>query len=157
VGDHAGSGENYQSGVFVISPLPPFVVREMSTAGCLHSTDVTPLQSYHTPILHPLAFNPLPGVAGYRVYLAPVISPWGEEGFSSCLAYPGHRAVATTPLEWSDASVSLRRSHAVFALRLRARPPELRIYEATSRSLALRPAALPIGNLQPLIVQAPLP
>jgi hypothetical protein len=30
-------------------------------------------------------------------------------------------------------------SHTVFALRLRARPPELRIFEATSRSLSLRP------------------
>ena len=32
-----------------------------------------------------------------------------EEGLSSCLVYPCHRAVALTPPEWSGASVSLRR------------------------------------------------
>jgi hypothetical protein len=41
---------------------------------------------------------------------APSISRRGEEGFSSCSAYPRHRAVATTPPECSAASVRLRRS-----------------------------------------------
>lgn len=71
----------------------------MPTVGCLCSTGVTPLHCYYAPIRHPLAFNPLPGVAGYKIYLAPRISPRDEEGFSSCLACPCHRAVAITPLE----------------------------------------------------------
>jgi len=37
---------------------------------------------------------------------APPISRRGEEGFSSCLARPCHRAVAFTPPEWIAASVS---------------------------------------------------
>ena len=53
--------------------------------------------SYYAPIHHPLAFDPLPGVVGYRVYLAPAISHWDEEGFSSCFACPCHRAVADHP------------------------------------------------------------
>jgi hypothetical protein len=39
-----------------------------------------------------------------------VISPWGEEGFSSCLMCPCHRAIANTPPKWFAASVSLRRA-----------------------------------------------
>jgi hypothetical protein len=41
---------------------------------------------------------------------APWISPWDEEGFSSCLTCPCHRAVANAPPERPAASVSLRRS-----------------------------------------------
>ena len=39
-----------------------------------------------------------------------MISPWDEEGFSSCSACPYHRAVATTPPEWMAVSISFRRS-----------------------------------------------
>jgi hypothetical protein len=41
---------------------------------------------------------------------APPLSRRDEEGLSSCLACPCHRAVALTPPEWVAASVSLRRS-----------------------------------------------
>ena len=43
-----------------------------------------------------------------RPTFAPPISRRGEEGFSSCLARPRHRAVATTPPECRSASASLR-------------------------------------------------
>ena len=43
-----------------------------------------------------------------RPTFAPPISRRGEEGFSSCLARPRHRAVATTPPECHSASASLR-------------------------------------------------
>jgi hypothetical protein len=76
----------------------------------LRSTDVTPLHRYYQPLRHPLAFDPLPGVAGYKVYLAPDISAWGEEGFSSCLACPCRRAVATTPPESPAATASMRQT-----------------------------------------------
>ncbi|MCY1354136.1 hypothetical protein D9M68_491520 [compost metagenome] len=82
---------------FVISSLPPVLSRKLQTAGPLRSTSVTRLHHYYGPIRHPLAFDPLPGFAGYRAYLAPAISRRDEEGFSSCLAYPCHRAVASTP------------------------------------------------------------
>jgi hypothetical protein len=66
-------------------------------AGPLRFTGVTPLHRYCGPGRHPLAFDRFPGFASYTVYLAPAISHRDEEGFSSCLACPCHRAVAYTP------------------------------------------------------------
>ena len=97
-------------GVFIISPLPLSVVGRMLTARPLRSPDITPVHRYYGPIRHPLAFGLFPAVDGYKTYLAPKISLWDEEGFSSCLACPCHRAVATTPLECKVVSVSFRPS-----------------------------------------------
>ena len=66
-------------------------------AGPLGSTNITPLRRYYGPGRHLLVFGRFPGVTGYTAYLAPAISPRDEEGFSSCLACPCHRAVASTP------------------------------------------------------------
>jgi len=85
---------------FVISSLPSRLKETLQTAGPPHSTDVTPLPRYYGPIRHPLAFDRLPGLAGYTTYLAPVISHRDEEGFASSSAYPCHRAVASTPPRW---------------------------------------------------------
>jgi hypothetical protein len=117
---------------FVISSLPPMLSRKLQTAGPLRSTSVTRLHGYYGPIRHPLAFSPLPGFAGYRTYLAPAISRRGEEGFSSCLACPCHRAVASTPPKWIAVSVRFRLPMLPSPSRLRARPSELFIFEATS-------------------------
>ena len=46
------------------------VVGDPPAAGRLRSTGITPPQHYYTPLRHPLAFGSLPGVAGYRAYLA---------------------------------------------------------------------------------------
>ncbi len=51
-----------------------------------------------------------PGDTGYTTDLAPPISRWDEDGFSSCSAHPCHRAAPTTPPERIDASVRIRRS-----------------------------------------------
>jgi len=77
-------------------------------AGPLRSTDITPLHRYYGPSRHPLVFGRLPGFAGYTAYLAPAISRWDDEGFSSCSACPCHRAVASTPPRWAAASVRFR-------------------------------------------------
>jgi len=77
--------------------LRPVLLEQLQTAGPLRSTGITRLHRYCGPIRHPLAFSPLPGFASYRAYLAAAISRRGEEGFSSCLACPCHRAVASTP------------------------------------------------------------
>ena len=58
---------------------------------------VAPLLRYSGPIRHPLAFDRLPGLAGYTIYLAPMISHRDEEGFASSSVCPCHRAVAFTP------------------------------------------------------------
>src|SRR6202171_5586241 len=54
-------------GVFVISPLPPWFLEPLQTAGSLRSTDITLLLRYYGPLRHPLAVPRLPGVAGYTV------------------------------------------------------------------------------------------
>src|SRR5271165_1609014 len=82
---------------FVISSLPSLWSETLQTAGPLRSTGVTSPQRYYELIRHPLAFDRLPGCAGYTIYPAPAISRRGEEGFSSCSACPCHRAVASTP------------------------------------------------------------
>jgi len=70
---------------------------------------VTPLRRYYGPVRHPLAFDRLPGLAGYTTYLAPVISQPGQEGFTNHSMCPCHRAVASTPAEvGSAASVRFR-------------------------------------------------
>jgi hypothetical protein len=48
--------------------------------------------------------------AGYRADLPPGISPWDEEGFSSCVVCPCSRAVALTPPEWPGVSALVRLS-----------------------------------------------
>jgi len=69
---------------------------------------VTPLRRYSEPNRHRLAVSRFPGVSGYTAYPAPPISRWGEDGFSSCLTCPYHRAAPTTPPECHDVSVSPR-------------------------------------------------
>ena len=96
-------------GAFIISPLPPVLKETLQTVGSLGSTDVTLLQSSYGPGRHPLVLGRFPGVAGYTTYLAPAISAWDEEGFSSFVTRPGHRAAACTPPEWVVASARVRR------------------------------------------------
>jgi hypothetical protein len=129
---------------FIKALLPPVLSEVLRTAGSLRSTDVTPFPRYCGPIRHPLVVGRFPGVAGYTAYPASAISGRDKEGFSSCSMFPGHHAVANHPagatrrINWPATNCT------AFALQLRARPPELLTFEATARSLALRP-----GNLQP--------
>src|SRR5450830_873105 len=115
---------------FVISSLPPCLPEKLQT-GPLRSTDITPLHRYCGPIRHPLAVDRFPGCAGYTIYLAPVISRRDEEGFSSCLACPCHRAVASTPPRSRCRVGQISAPHAAFALQLRARPSDSLTFEAT--------------------------
>jgi len=96
----------------------------LQMAGPLRSTDVTPLHRYCGPSRHPLVFGRLPGFAGYTAYLAPAISRRDEEGFSSCSACPGHRAVASTPPRWPAVSVNIRLAILPSPLRWRLGPRE---------------------------------
>src|SRR5215469_314709 len=95
-------------GAFVISPLPPFLIQTACAARPLRSTGIAPLLRYYGPGRHRLAFARFPGFAGYTSYLAPPVSQWGEDGFTSCSACPCHRAAPTTPPKRHAASVSLR-------------------------------------------------
>src|SRR5262245_50651956 len=64
---------------FIISSLPSRLKETLQTAGPPRSMGVTPLPRYYGPVRHPLAFDRLPGFAGYTTYLAPVISHPGRE------------------------------------------------------------------------------
>src|SRR5215212_955635 len=81
-------------GAFIISPLPPVLMEEIRTVGPLRSTGITPLRRYYGPIRHPLVVSRFPGAAGYTAYPDSAVSGRDEEGFSSCSACPGRRAVA---------------------------------------------------------------
>src|SRR5258708_29562200 len=84
-------------GVFVISPVPSFLLESLQTAGPLRSTAITPLRSYCGPLRHPLAFHRFPGSARYTASLLPPLSSPDEEGFSICSTCPCRRAVPPTP------------------------------------------------------------
>src|SRR5260370_16883110 len=58
-------------GVFVISPLPSFLLESLLTAGPLHSTAITPLRSYCGPLPHPLSFPLFPAFSTYSPSLPP--------------------------------------------------------------------------------------
>src|SRR5262245_4287786 len=81
---------------FIISSLPSRLRKHYKQQGpSLHGH--YPTSSLLRPIRHPLAFDRLPGLAGYTIYLAPVISHRDEEGFASYSVCPCYRAVAFTP------------------------------------------------------------
>ena len=81
-------------------------------------------------VVHPTAQHRVDQLH-YTIYLAPVISRRDEEGFSSCLACPCHRAVASTPPRSRCRVGQISAPHAAFALQLRARPSGSLIFEAT--------------------------
>jgi len=112
---------------FIISSVPSRLKETLQTAGPPHSMGVTPLRRYYGPIRHPLAFDRLPGLAGYTTYLAPVISHPGREGFTFYSACPCHRAVAFTPPRWMCRIGQISAPHAAFTLRKRARPSGLHL------------------------------
>jgi len=90
------------------APASHHCQRNYETAGSLRSLGITPFHRYFEPFRHLLAFLPFPGSAGYRSDLLQSLSLWDEEGFSSCVTCPCHRAAPTTPPERHVASVSPR-------------------------------------------------
>ena len=82
----------------------------------------TPFQRYYGPSRHRLVFDRFPGASGYAVYLAPSISRRDEDGFSSCLACPCHRAVPTTPPEGCASSDTLATHPVAFVRHEKTRP-----------------------------------
>ena len=130
-------------GAFIMTPLPPILSEESQTAGPLGSAGITPPHSYFGPIRLPLAFGPFPGVPGYTAYLAPPISRRDEEGLSSCLARPCHHAVDNHPVGVIHRISLVAMNHVAFAITVDGSASEAESFEATSRSLALRPGDSP--------------
>ena len=141
-------------GDFVISPLPRLLTKELCAAGPLCSTGVAPFQRYYGPPgppvsrstergrLHRLVFDRClgnPGTSGYAIYLAPSISRRNEDGFSSYLACPYHRAVPTTPPEGCASSDSLATHPVAFVRHEKTRPLGSIFSGPPMGSLVLRP------------------
>jgi hypothetical protein len=124
---------------FIMRPCLPYRHGNCVAAGLLGSPDITPVLRYYEPIHHRLAVSQFPGLAGYMTYPAPPISPWGEDGFSSCLPCPCHRAVPNTPPGASHRFSQFATIHAAFAQRMRARLPVPGVSRPSMGSLALRP------------------
>ena len=98
-----------------MSPLPSLLSEEAHTVGSLRSTGMTPFRPSYGPFRHPRVFDRFPGGTGYTASLAPTISRWDAEGFSSCLACPCPHAVAPTPPEWGSRVSQSTAPHAAFA------------------------------------------
>src|SRR5713101_1326170 len=84
-------------GVLVISPLPSFLLESLPTAGPLCSTAITAASSLLRARPPPSRLPSFSRWSPFYYKKNPEISPWDEEGFSSCLMRPCHRAVANTP------------------------------------------------------------
>ena len=149
-------------GAFIISPLPPCFQSRYRQQGRFPPPALPGFTGTTNPSATLSPVSRLPGAPGYTAYLAPPISRRGEEGFSSCLARPRYRAVATTPPECRSALASLRYamllSSRTWGLSLRvfcfSRPPV--------RSLSLRPGNSPatpyggrVNGLQVIVFSPP--
>ena len=127
------------TGAFIISPLPPILTKPSLTAGPLRSTGVNPLPRYYEPVRPPLMVGRFPGVAGYTAHLTPTISRRDETGIPSCVACPGHPAVDNHPAgECRRINQGATLTYCVHPF-MAGSTSEVRHFEATSRSLALRP------------------
>src|SRR5215813_10492075 len=82
---------------FLISSLPSLRWRHRKWQGPLAPRTLLRFVATMDPAATLSSSADFPVSAGYTAYLAPAISPRVEEGFSSCLACPCHRAVASTP------------------------------------------------------------
>jgi hypothetical protein len=80
-------------------PCLPMLSEDYSQQGPFAPQTLLRFIAHTNPSATLSPFDSFPAVHGYRIYLAPEISLWDEEGFSSCSACPYHRAVATTPPE----------------------------------------------------------
>ena len=116
---------------------------ESLTAGPLRSAGITPPHSYFGPIRLPLAFGRVPSVPGYTAYLAPPISQRDEEGLSSCSARPCHHAVDNHPAGVFHRISLFAMVRVAFAVDSAGSASRAKSFEATSRSLALRPGDSP--------------
>src|SRR5262249_23252342 len=91
-------------GAFVISPLPPFLIKTACSAGPLRSAGVTPPRRYYEPSRHRLVFSPFPGFR--RLYEVPCSTgfPMGPGRFLQLLrmslltSWPCHPAGGGTTL-----------------------------------------------------------
>src|SRR5215468_3008532 len=96
-------------GAFVISPVPPFLMRNCQQQGSFARRALPRFLATPNPSATLSSSADFPVVPVIRPTQLPPLSRRDEEGFSSCSTRPSHRAVAPTPPEQPAASASLRR------------------------------------------------
>ena len=86
-------------GAFVISPLPPFLIKTACTAGPLDSAGTAPLRRYYGPSRHRLVFPRFPAFAVIRGTLLPrfpggtrTVSPVAQHALVTVLPLPPRRS-----------------------------------------------------------------
>src|SRR5262245_7696802 len=86
-------------GVFVISPLPPFLIKTSCAARPLRSAGITPLLHYYGPGRRRLIFYRFPGFAGYTTTLlhrfpggTRTVSPVAQHALVTVLSLPPRRS-----------------------------------------------------------------
>jgi len=92
---------------------------------------ITPHHRSYTPIRHPLAVNPLPGFAGYRVYPSPELSLRGQDGLLQLLSVSLPTCRRYYPAKVIDRFSQNAINHTAFTLRMGVQPLELRTFEVT--------------------------
>jgi len=123
---------------FVISSLPSPMLETLQMAGPLRSADITPLHRYYGPSRHPLVFADFP--------VSPVIRPTllrrfraGRGGLLQLLSMSLSPCCRFHPAEVNIRIGQSSAAHAAFALRFEGSALGILIFEATMRSLLLRP------------------
>jgi len=119
--------------------MDAFIRRPCLPCGERSTSSRVPWLQRHYPPSSLLRTHPPPsrlrslsrGVPGYTIYLAPSISRWGEDGFSSCLACPVSPCRPYHPAEVACGIGQIAACHAAFASEQEARPSELIFFEAT--------------------------
>ena len=109
-------------GAFISSPLPPIIGFDLmcSKVPSLHGR--YPASSLLRTWPPPFRLRATSRLCRLYDRAAPPISRWDEDGFSSCLACPCHRAVPTTPPEGCASSDSLATHPVAFVRHEKTRP-----------------------------------
>src|SRR5271155_4542938 len=124
---------------FIISSLPSPMLETLQMAGPLRSTDITPPHHYYGPSRHPLGLRPISRFR--RLYGLPCSSDFspGRGGLLQLLGMSLSPCCRFHPAKVISRIGQCSAGHSAFALRLQARPSGIFTFEATTRSLLLRP------------------
>jgi hypothetical protein len=126
------------NGCFYHSPLPPWVSENCKQQGPFAPRTLLRFFATMSPSATLSSSTDFLGSPVIR-FAAPSISRRDEEGFSSCLAHPCHRAAANTPPECPTASVSCGGPCCLRPFAAGSAPGAFGFSRPPMRSLLLRP------------------
>src|SRR5215831_5360172 len=142
-------------GAFVISPLPPFLIKTACAAGPLGSAGITPLRRYYGPSRHRLVFPRFPAFAVIRGTLLPpfpggtrTVSPVAQHALATVLPLPPRRSeMRLQPDCLIACCLRLEQKGSAFGLFL-SRPPLSSLTLRPGDSLTIPRMALSVGFIR---------